>query len=424
MSHNYLTQAPHLTAFMGYKAGMTHVLRDVDRPGSKIHKKEAVEAVTIIEVPPMVVVGIVGYAETPKGLRTLKTVFAEHLDEQFKRRLYKNWYRAKDKAFEHYAKKYEAGAKAIDEDLEVIKKNAQVIRVIAHTQIKLLNLRQKKAHVMEIQVNGGTVDQKVAYAKQLLEQQVDVSKVFVEGEKIDVAGATKGHGYEGVVSRWGVRRLPRKTHRGLRKVACIGAWHPSRVHFSVARAGQDGYHHRTERNKQIYRIGKAAKEGEKDLTASTEFDLTEKGITPVGGFPHYGEVGNDWIMVKGGVPGTKKRVITLRKTIVPTHKRVEPAQLKFIDSEYHCGCCRVFVMVLRSPRVFSILANLSPVRPPHFHCSFVQVRPRPLPDPGGEEEVHGHHCPSGPHRPEGGGVQGVNAMILVLHVRYPTTTFS
>lgn len=25
---------PHLTAFMGYKAGMTHVVRDLDRPGS------------------------------------------------------------------------------------------------------------------------------------------------------------------------------------------------------------------------------------------------------------------------------------------------------------------------------------------------------------------------------------------------------
>jgi hypothetical protein len=28
------TKAPHLTAFMGYKAGMTHVVREIDRPGS------------------------------------------------------------------------------------------------------------------------------------------------------------------------------------------------------------------------------------------------------------------------------------------------------------------------------------------------------------------------------------------------------
>jgi hypothetical protein len=96
----------HLTAFVGYKAGMTHVLRDVDRPGSKLHKKEAVEAVTIIEAPPLVVVGLVGYAETPSGLRTLTTVWAEHLSEELLRRMYKNWYRAKHKAFTKYAAKY------------------------------------------------------------------------------------------------------------------------------------------------------------------------------------------------------------------------------------------------------------------------------------------------------------------------------
>jgi len=59
----------------------------------------------------------------------------------------------------------------------------------------------------------------------------------------------------GVTSRWHTKKLPRKTHKGLRKVACIGAWHPSRVQFTVARAGQKGYHHRTEMNKKIYRIG-------------------------------------------------------------------------------------------------------------------------------------------------------------------------
>ena len=56
---------------------------------------------------------------------------------------------------------------------------------------------------------------------------------------------------QGVIARWGISRLPRKTHRGLRKVACIGAWHPSRVAWTVARAGQHGFHHRTEINKKV-----------------------------------------------------------------------------------------------------------------------------------------------------------------------------
>lgn len=68
------------------QAGMTHIAREVDRPGSKVHKKEVVEAVTILETPPIVVVGVVGYVETPKGLRTLTTVWAGHLSDECKRR--------------------------------------------------------------------------------------------------------------------------------------------------------------------------------------------------------------------------------------------------------------------------------------------------------------------------------------------------
>ena len=38
---------------MGYKAGMTTIVRDLDRPGAKYNKKEIVEAVTVIETPPV-----------------------------------------------------------------------------------------------------------------------------------------------------------------------------------------------------------------------------------------------------------------------------------------------------------------------------------------------------------------------------------
>jgi len=325
----------HLTAFLGYKAGMTHICRDMNKPGSALHKKEVVEAVTIIETPPMIVVGIVGYVETPRGLRTLTTVFAEHLDQAFKRRMYKNWYHSKKKAFTKYVKKHEDGT--VEKDLKRIEKYCQVVRVIAHTQIKKVGLQQKKAHVMEIQVNGGSVTDKVNFAKNLFEKPVPVTGVFNKDEMIDVIGVTKGHGYEGVTTRWGVTRLPRKTHRGLRKVACIGAWHPSRVSFSVARSGQNGYHHRTELNKKIYQIGKAGKDGA--ANCQTDYDLTKKNITPLGGFPHYGDVDEEYIMLKGCVVGPKKRVITLRKTLLKQTKRdaVEEINLKFIDTSSKFG---------------------------------------------------------------------------------------
>jgi large subunit ribosomal protein L3e len=315
---------------------MTHVVRDIERPGSKLNKtEEVVEAVTIIETPPMVIVGVVGYIETPRGLRSLTTVWSEHLSDEVKRRFYKNWYHSKKKAFTKYAKKYAEGAKPIERELERIKKYCTVVRVLAHTQMKKVNIGQKKAHLMEIQLNGGSVADKVDFAKNNFEKTIDVKSVFEEGEVIDTIAVTKGHGYEGVTHRWGTTRLPRKTHRGLRKVACIGAWHPSHVMFSVARSGQDGYHHRTEMNKKIYRIAN----GSDNKSASTEFDITEKKITPMGGFPHYGIVNEDFVMIKGSCPGVKKRVITLRKSVLTYASRqaTESVNLKFIDTASKFG---------------------------------------------------------------------------------------
>ncbi|KAI7692678.1 hypothetical protein SSS_06703 [Sarcoptes scabiei] len=196
--------------------------------------------------------------------------------------------------------------------------------------------RQKKAHIMEIQVNGGTVPQKVDWAREHFEKPVPIDNVFAQDEMIDVIGVTKGKGYKGVTSRWHTKKLPRKTHKGLRKVACIGAWHPSRVQFSVARAGQKGYHHRTEINKKIYKIGKGGKDVKNN--ASTDYDITEKNITP-GGFPHYGTVNCDYLMLKGCCTGPKKRVLTLRKSLLVHTKRsaLEKISLKFIDTSSKFG---------------------------------------------------------------------------------------
>merc|ERR1712014_214411 len=196
---------------------------------------------------------------------------------------------------------------------------------------------QKKANIKEIQINGGTTEQKVDFAMGLFEQEVKVADVFAQNEMIDIIGVSKGKGIDGVITRWGCTRLPRKSHRGLRKVACIGSWHPMRVQFQVPRAGQDGYHHRTEINKKIYRIGKNTKE--EPNSAMTSADLTEKGITPMGGFAHFGEVTQDWVMVKGGVMGPKKRIITLRKSLLPqvSRRATEKIELKFIDTSSKMG---------------------------------------------------------------------------------------
>lgn len=332
---------PHFTAFMSYKAGMTHIVRDVDRPGSKLHKKEIVEPVTILEAPPMMVVGLTGYIETPRGPRVLTNVWAGHLSDECKRRFYRNYHKCKKKAFTKYQKRWaeatKAGTEPMQAELDRIKKYCTTVRAICHTQVGKVKVRQKKAHIKEIQVNGGTTSQKVDFIKGLFEQAVKFADVFSQDEMVDVIGVTKGKGVQGVVTRWGVTRLVRKSHRGLRKVACIGSWHPARVQWQVPRAGQMGYHHRTEINKKIYRIGKNLKEDPHN--AITENDLTEKSITPMGGFSHYGHINEDWVMLKGTCMGKRRRIITLRKSLLPQTSRraCEKIALKFIDTSSKRG---------------------------------------------------------------------------------------
>lgn len=328
---------PHLTAFVGFKAGMTHIVRDVDKPGSKVNKKEVVEAVTIVETPPLSIVGVVGLIETPRGPRVLKTVWAEHLSEDCRRRFYKNWYTSKKKAMTKSSKRWADadGKKEIEKTFATMNKYCSSIRVIAHTQMKLLGKRQKKAHILEIQVNGGNIAEKITWAREHMEKQIDVKSVFEQNEMIDCIGVTKGKGFNGVTSRWHCKKLPRKTHKGLRKVACIGAWHPSRVSWTIARAGQKGYHHRTELNKKIYRIG----DKDNAKNGATEFDISVKTVNPMGGFAHYGVVKQDFVMIKGCCMGTKKRVIVLRKSLLPQTSRsaLEKIELKWIDTSSKFG---------------------------------------------------------------------------------------
>jgi len=314
---------------------MTHVVRDLDRVNSKAHKKEVLEAVTILEVPALWVVGLVGYVRTPTGLRALTTVWGHHLDDSFRRRFYKRWAKSKKAAFKRAQKRWVQTDQTFKAEVARIRKYCDVVRAIVHTDMKNLPLRQKKAFVGELQINGGNTSEKVDYVLSFLEKQVTFDSVFGENEMCDLIGITKGKGFQGNVKRWGVATLPRKTHRGLRKVACVGAWHPPAIATTIPRAGQMGYHHRVERNKKIYKIGK----GGDNANATTPFDITKKTINPMGGFPHYGQVKNDYVMIKGTIVGTKKRLITIRKSMRPitTRPALEKIVLKFIDTSAKFG---------------------------------------------------------------------------------------
>ncbi|MFX0103253.1 MAG: 50S ribosomal protein L3, partial [Candidatus Hodarchaeota archaeon] len=120
---------------------------------------------------------------------------------------------------------------------------------------------------------------------------------------VDISATTKGKGFQGPVKRFGIHRIQHKSRKAVRAVACIGPWHPARVMWTVPRAGQMGFHQRIEYNKQILKISEKGEE-----------------ITPAGGFVNYGVVKGDYIMIKGSVPGPKKRLIRIR---APIRKEIE-----------------------------------------------------------------------------------------------------
>ncbi|KAK2114620.1 60S ribosomal protein L3, partial [Saguinus oedipus] len=95
-------------------------------------------------------------------------------------------------------------------------------------------------------------------------------------------------------------------------------------------------------NRKICKIGQGhlIKDGKLiKNNAATDYDPSDKSINPLGGFVHYSEVSSDFVTLKGYVVGTKKRVLTPRKSsLVQTQRRaLEKIGLKFTDTTSKLG---------------------------------------------------------------------------------------
>ena len=122
------------------------------------------------------------------------------------------------------------------------------------------------------------------------------------------AAITKGKGWQGVIYRWGAKRKQHKSRKTVREIGSLGPISPQSVMYTVPRAGQTGFHQRVEYDKRIMIMSNTEKE--------------EYKINPDGGFKHFGNVTGDFIIVKGSVPGTYRRLIKLRKQIRNEPKKV------------------------------------------------------------------------------------------------------
>jgi large subunit ribosomal protein L3 len=296
------SDTPRVLGFTGFKAGMTHVFAIEDRKRSPDFGKEVIRPATVLETPPMIICAIKVYARNVYGLQTLGEVWMKDPPDDLERVF------TIPESF-----KTEEALKKIEESLLGVAK----IRAIALTQPKQSSVSKKKPDVAEIEIGGGTIQQQFEYAKNLLGKTVTPAEIFEEGQYIDVASLSTGKGFQGPVKRWGVTILQAKGRKTKRGVATLGPWNPHHVMYSVARAGQMGYHQRTEYNKRILKMGKDGEE-----------------ITPKGGFLRYGVIRGPYMLIAGSIAGTEKRAIRLRYPARPPRNIAEePPQITHISLE-------------------------------------------------------------------------------------------
>ena len=281
---------PKLLAHAGFKAGCVQIVNIDDREKTPNHGKQLVSLGTVIVTPPILIVGIRGYSKNHNGKQAEFDLYANNLPKNIS-----TLFNSKNK--ENLLEPSEIA-------LKKIKEIYAVIAIIPRNA----NLSQKKPYVFEVSVKGGDIKKQFAYVKELLGKEVKIDQVFEAGVTVDTAAITKGKGWEGPITRWGVKKKQHKSRKSVREVGSLGPISPQYVMYTVPRAGQRGLHQRVEYDKKIMVM---------DNTENIKYE-----INPKGGFKHFGNVNGDFIIVRGSVPGTYNRLIKLRSQIRNAPKKI------------------------------------------------------------------------------------------------------
>ncbi|MBI4043773.1 MAG: 50S ribosomal protein L3 [Candidatus Diapherotrites archaeon] len=300
-------------AFLGYKAGMVHVIAKDEHKKSPSFGQEIVVPSTVIECPPLNVFGVRFYAIENNALTCKGEVRAEKLEKHFMKNLPKG--QSKGKKGEE--KKREERKRKTFADFEPMKNALAHVRLLVHSNPSQTSFGRKRPDVTEIHLTG-TLEQQFEYARQKLGQEIRVSEVFKDHSWVDVKSVTIGKGTQGPVKRFGVKTARPKSDRQ-RHVGSLGPINPSTVAWTVARAGQLGYQTRTEYNKKIIKIG-----------SPSDAPL----FTPKAGFTNYGTLSGDFVLLSGSVPGPVKRAVSLREALrKPHHDRLALGEATFVSTQ-------------------------------------------------------------------------------------------
>ena len=300
-----------LTSFSGYKVGMTHV-GVIDNIKTSVTKgQEIMVPVTIIECPPLNVFSIRFYSWTQnQGYHIVGQLNADSYDKELSRRITTKSKKGKVSEAKPMTK----------EEIEKLTNAGSIKRVslIVHTNPKATSIGKKSPEIMEI-IIAGEPKGAVQKALSLLGKQVNVNDVFSEGEQIDIFSVTIGKGFQGSAKRFGVKIGGKRfnhTEKVKRKAMSLGPKSPRKVQHTVPQHGQMGFQTRCDYNKWLLKITEA------------------KNATVKGGFQNYGDPKNTILLIKGSIPGPKKRLIRIRKSVRPSDKIPKQApEIVYISKE-------------------------------------------------------------------------------------------
>ena len=289
-------ERPMLAGFPAFKAGMLQVITIDDRERTPNYGRPMFNPATILATPPVTVCAFRAYGEKEGRKFVIADVFAEGLDEVLRNKI-------------GCLKNADAEAK-IDLLTKQIGEVTEFVALVA-TMPNEAGLSNNVPQVQEIGIAGGDVKAKLEYLRGILGKQLKSSDLLKLGAYVDAIAITKGKGFEGPVTRFGVKRKQHKSRKSVRAVGVISPWHPATVMYTVARAGQMGFHQRIMKNNRILAMGNSQ----------------QNPITPSGGYLHFGEIKGDYVILRGSIPGPAKRLVDLRLPIYPRKQKVVPARL-------------------------------------------------------------------------------------------------
>jgi large subunit ribosomal protein L3 len=279
-----------LLGFAGYKVGMTHVLIEDTRKYSKTKGEKISVPVSIVECPPIKIFSVKLYKNTVNGSKVVDEIMIKSSDKELERKI--------------------VLSKKELKKLDDIKLDSfDELRVVVYTQPKLTSIGKKKPDLFELAINGSK-ENAIEYVKANANKSINIKDVFLPGQLVDFHSITKGKGFQGPVKRFGVAIRSHKSEKTKRGPGSIsGGWcGQGHMMYRVAKAGQMGYHTRTEYNKQIFAI---------------ENDVNK--INPKGGFVRFGVVKSDYILIKGSLGGSRKRMLKFCFPIRKNKKIAEDA---------------------------------------------------------------------------------------------------